>query len=87
MTWQAVRGAGNLWTISGTCMTDGHYPTAVVFGGLTSVTGQSTAVQVDGTFKLTVMLANGESGFASMQAIDTDGRVSEIEYVAIFPAN
>jgi len=81
---QAVNEVGNLWTISGTVSTDGQYMTSVTMTGLPSVNA-TIPVAANGIFAQTFNLPDGEMGFVSVQAVDTAGRKSDIEFVAIYP--
>jgi hypothetical protein len=72
---------GNLWTFSGQVQDfDGATSITIMFSNLPSLNGKSVQVEPDGSFSLTIMLGDGESGLAMARAIDSDGEVSpEVE--------
>lgn len=70
--FQATEGQNNLWTFSGT-VTDsaqGHGTITVHFGGLPQLIGQTTTVQGNGSFSLTIQVPPNTYDVASAVATD-----------------
>lgn len=74
----AQEGEDGLWTFSGLVVTDSPGGLLVIFGGLPTLVGQTTEVNEDGTFSLTIQLGDCEGGLATAQTTDWDGLLSNV---------
>jgi hypothetical protein len=83
----ASEGERGWWTFSGVVATDNPWGLTVRFGGLASLQGQTTEVQSDGTFRLTIRLQNGEDGLVTAQTTDWEGRDSNVAVDYVHPSN
>jgi hypothetical protein len=85
--FHASEGEGGWWTFSGVVVADNPWGLTVRFGGLSSLQGQTTDVQGDGTFQLTIRLQNGEEGLATAQTTDWQGRDSNLAQDYVHQSN
>jgi hypothetical protein len=75
----AVHAFGTTWIFQGTVTCpSGASGLIVDFGGLPSLNGQTTTVNSNGTFSLSMTLASGESGLATAQTTDWWGQESNV---------
>lgn len=79
----ATEGANNQWTFTGTVTDESAAGLSIIFGGLASLIGQSTTVQQNGTFSLTIQLQVGEQGQASVKTTDWWGLESEQVFAVV----
>ena len=76
---------GTVWTFSGRVSDEYAAGLTVRFGGLPSLQGKTAVVAADGTFSLTVILANGEQGTATAQTTDWWGQDSNQAWMTVHP--
>jgi hypothetical protein len=74
-SFTATLGLGNLWTFTGTVNDPSPAGLYVQLGGVPGLSGAAT-VLADGTFSVTVQLAQGVSGYATAQTTDWWGQQS-----------
>ena len=79
--FQAVCEASNCYTFSGYVTDEWTTGMTVNFGGV--LAGQSTTVDSNGYFSLTVILPYGTSGLASAQTADVWGQLSDTVYTFV----
>jgi hypothetical protein len=76
--------SGTLWTFYGQVQDyDDSTSITINFSGLPSLEGQSVQVNPDGSFSLTVLLGEGETGMATAQAVDSEGAISDDAYTFV----
>ncbi len=84
-SFTAVRGNGNVWSLEGT-IESGCESVMIRFSNLPSVQGLTTNVNPDGSFWMTVEIADGDEGLVGAQAVDALNQTSDIEYTPIYPS-
>jgi hypothetical protein len=76
--FQATLVSGTTWTFTGTVTDATPGGLSVQFSGLNSLTGKSATTANDGSFSLTVTLAQGETGTAGAQVTNWFGLTSDL---------
>ena len=82
----AVRQLNNIWVFSGSVMDEYAPGLKVYFGGLPSLANKWASVSANGTFSLTVDLAQGEQGTATAVTCDWWGLSSNEATALVFPS-
>ncbi|MCI0680776.1 MAG: hypothetical protein L0Y71_01620 [Gemmataceae bacterium] len=82
----ATRLVNNLWAFSGTVSDEHAAGLTVRFGGLPSLVGKYATVTAQGSYSLTVELAQGEEGTASAQTTDWWGIDSNLAEWMVHPS-
>jgi hypothetical protein len=85
--FHASEGERGWWTFWGVVVADNPWGLTMRLGGLPSLQGQTTEVQSDGTFRLTIRLHNGEEGLATAQTTDWQGRDSNVAQDYVHQSN
>ena len=84
ITLTGSRQVNNMWHFSGMVM-DEHAPgLTVTFGGI--LAGKQATVASNGTFSLTVVLAEGQEGTATARTIDWWGHESNVAQYIVQPS-
>lgn len=86
ITLSASRQVANLWVFSGTVTDEYAADLLVRFGNLPSLEGKTATVAANGTYSLTVELAQGEEGTACAQLTDWWGLGSNVAEYIIAPS-
>ena len=86
ITLTGQRVACNQWTFSGLVLDEYAPGLTVSFGGLASLAGKTATVAANGTFSLTVDLAEGEEGTALAETMDWWGHHSNVAQYMIQPS-
>ena len=80
----AIASVGTVWTFEGKVIDTAAAGMTVTFGGLPVLAGQTTIVNADGTFSITVTLPEGTNyGTATAITTDTWGQNSNLAMVSI----
>jgi hypothetical protein len=77
----ATHGAGTIWTFSGRVVDEAPEGLEVELWGLPSVEGLKVSVAADGTFSITVELAEGEDGYVQAWVQDWWHQMAEASTV------
>jgi hypothetical protein len=75
--FKAVSQGGGLWLLSGNVTGAPAQGEIINFGGINALQGQSTPVNLDGSFTFYVMVKSGQGGWASAEAVDWWGDTSD----------
>jgi hypothetical protein len=85
--FHASEREGGWWTFTGVVVAQNPWGLTVHFGGLPTLQGQTTDVQANGTFQLTIRLQNGEEGLATAQTTDWQGQDSNVAQDYVHQSN
>ena len=79
----AIPEGGGLWEFSGNVTGAPAQGEVVNFGGIPALENQSRNVQPDGTFSFFVVVASGQGGVATAQAVDWWGDTSKVAMTGV----
>lgn len=86
INFTATRSVNTVYIFTGQVLDESAAGLTVSFGGLQSLLGKTATVAPNGTFSLTVELAQGEEGCATAQTTDWWGLVSQVAEALVSPA-